>query len=61
VPAGANVKFGKQLSESKHKAKWVRSSAEVSALMIKVRKIKAAYQDNGLKPPDWLRGFRALR
>ena len=61
APAGAKAKFRKQLGERKHKAEWARSGAEVNALMIKARQIKADYQDNGLKPPDWLRGFRALR
>jgi hypothetical protein len=59
APAGANAKFGKQLGERKDKAEWARSSAEVRALMIKARQLKAAHQFYGLKPPDWLRGFRA--
>src|SRR5437660_8046188 len=61
APAGASAKFGKQLGERKDKAEWARSWAEVRALTIKARQIKAAYQDNGLKPPGWLRGLRALR
>lgn len=59
APAGAKAKFGKQLDERKDKAKWARISAEGHALMTEARQLKAAYQFDGLKPPDWLRGFRA--
>jgi hypothetical protein len=59
APARAKAKFEKQLSERKDKAKWARISAEGRALMSEARQLKAAHQFHGLKPPDWLRGFRA--
>jgi hypothetical protein len=61
APAGATAKFGKQLSERKEKAKWAQITGELHALVTEARQLKAAYQDNGLKTPDWLRGFRAKR
>jgi len=59
APAGAKTKFEKQLSERRDKAEWARISAEGRALTTKARQLKAAYQFHRLKPPDWLRGFRA--
>lgn len=61
APVGANGKFGKQLSERRDKAVWAKISAEGDAAITEARQLKATYQDNGLKPPDWLRGFRASR
>jgi hypothetical protein len=61
APADAKAKFEKQLSERKDKAEWAEISAEGRALMTEARQLKAAYQLHGLKLPDWLRGFRALR
>jgi len=61
APAGANAKFGKQLSERREKAVWVGMNAELHTHVTRARRLKAAYQAHGLKPPDWLRGFRALR
>jgi hypothetical protein len=61
APAGANAKFEKQLSERKDKAKWAQIMAPLYASKIEIRQLKASYQDHGLKPSDWMRGFRALR
>jgi hypothetical protein len=61
APAGAKVKFAKQLNERKDKAKWAQINGELHVLTTEARQLKAAHQDNGLKVPDWLRGFRALR
>jgi hypothetical protein len=61
APAGANAKFGKQLSERRENAVWAGRNAELHVHVLRARRLKAAYQDNGMKPPDWLRGFRALR
>ncbi len=61
APAGATAKFGKQLSERKHKAVWAQISAEGHAAISEARRLKAAYQSHGLNPPEWLRGFRASR
>jgi len=61
APAGAKVKFAKQLRERKEKAIWAGFNAEYEALIADARRLKAAHQDNGLKIPDWLRGFRAKR
>jgi hypothetical protein len=61
APAGAKTKFAKQLSERKDKAKWAQINGELHVLTTEARQLKAAHQDNGLKVPDWLRGFRALR
>lgn len=59
APAGANAKFGKQLGERRHKAVWAGMNAELHVHVLRARQLKAAYQFQGLKPPDWLRGFRA--
>jgi hypothetical protein len=61
APAGARAKFAKQLNERKDKAKWAQMNGELHALTTEARQLKAAHQDNGLKVPDWLRGFRAKR
>jgi hypothetical protein len=61
APAGAKAKFGKQLSERRENAVWAGMNAELHTHVIRARRLKAAYQDTGLKPPGWLRGFRALR
>jgi hypothetical protein len=37
----------------------LREKRASRALMTEARQLKAAYQFHGLKPPDWLRGFRA--
>ena len=61
APAGAKAKFGKQLSERKEKAHWAGIMGKLHESVLEMRRIKAAYQDNGLTAPDDLRGFRALR
>lgn len=61
APAGANAKFGKQLSERRENAVWAGMNAELHTHVTRARRLKAAYQFHGLKPPDWLRGFRAMR
>jgi aminoglycoside phosphotransferase len=61
APAGAPAKFGKQLSERKDKTVWAQINAEGRAAISEARRLKTAYQFQGLKPPDWLRGFRASR
>jgi len=61
APADAKAKFGKQLSERRQKGFWTGMNAEVRTHAIRARRLKAAYQDTGLKPPGWLRGFCALR
>ncbi len=61
APAGAQAKFGKQLSERREKAPLAGMMAELYVHKLRARRLKAAYQSHGLKPPDWLRGFRALR
>jgi hypothetical protein len=61
APAGARAKFGKQLSERKKKARWNGVMGEFYKAVAEARQLKARYQFYGLKPPDWLRGFRALR
>jgi hypothetical protein len=37
----------------------LREKRASRALMTEARQLKAAYQFHRLKPPDWLRGFRA--
>jgi hypothetical protein len=61
APAGANAKFGKQLSERKENAVWAGINEELHTHVTRARRLKAAYQAHGFKPPGWLRGFRALR
>jgi hypothetical protein len=61
VPAGVKAKFVKQLTERKDKAKAAQITWELHVLTTEARQLKAAYQDSGLKTPDWLRGFRAKR
>ena len=61
APAGAEAKFGMQLSERRENAVWVGMNAELHTHVTRARRLKAAHQAHGLKPPDWLRGFRALR
>ncbi|MGZ4985462.1 MAG: hypothetical protein ACXV8A_05180 [Chthoniobacterales bacterium] len=61
APAGANAKFGKQLTERKEKAVWAGLNGEWEAAVTHARQLKGAYQANGLRPPNWLRGFRAIR
>jgi hypothetical protein len=61
APAGANAKFGKQLSERRRNAVSAGMKAELHTHVTHARRLKAAYQAHGLKPSDWLRGFRALR
>jgi len=61
APAGANTKFGKQLSERKEKANWAEMMEKIRGAVAEARQLKASYQAQGLKPPDWLRGFRASR
>jgi hypothetical protein len=61
APARANAKFGKQLSERRENACWAGMNAELHVHVLRARRLKAAYQDNGMKPPDWLRSFRTLR
>jgi hypothetical protein len=60
APAGVTARFGKQLSERRDKAVWAKIRAEGEAAIIKARQLKSAYQSHGLKPPDWLRSFRAM-
>jgi hypothetical protein len=59
APAGATAKFEKQLSERKEKAVWTKLTDECDAAVAEARQLKFAYKSHGLKPPDWLRGFRA--
>jgi hypothetical protein len=61
APAGANAKFGKQLTERKEKATWAKVMNPLREAVVEARQLKTAYQSQGLKPPDWLRGFRASR
>jgi hypothetical protein len=61
APTGAKAKFGEQLSERRENAIWAGFEAERKTLIADARRLKAAHQDNGLKVPNWLRGFRALR
>jgi hypothetical protein len=61
APAGATAKFGKQLTQRKAKATWAKITAPLDEAVAEARQLKTAYQSQGLKPPDWLRGFRALR
>jgi hypothetical protein len=61
APPGANVKFGKQLTERKGKATWARITGPLNEAVAEARQLRTAYQSQGLKPPDWLRGFRASR
>lgn len=61
APAGANAKFGKQLTERKEKAICAGITGELDEAVAQARQLKTVYQDNRLKVPDWLRGFRALR
>jgi hypothetical protein len=61
APAGANAKFGKQLRERKEKAICDEITGEVTEAVAQAKQLKGAYQSQGLKPPDWLRGFRASR
>jgi hypothetical protein len=61
APAGANAKFGKQLTERKEKATWAKITGPLHEAVAEARQLKTAYQSQGLKPPDWLRGFRASR
>jgi hypothetical protein len=61
APAGANAKFRKQLNERRDRAVASAMMAELNFHVLKARQLKAAYQAHGLKPPDWLRGFRARR
>ena len=60
VPAGAQAKFEKQLSERKEKGKSAEIMSGLHAAIIEAMRLKGAYQAQGLKPPHWLRGFRAL-
>lgn len=60
VPSGAQAKFEKQLSNRKEKGKSTEIMGRLHAAVIEAMRLKAAYQAQGLKPPDWLRGFRAL-
>jgi hypothetical protein len=60
-PAGANAKFRKQLSERKEKAASAKIMGPFDEAVAEARQLKAAYQSQGLKPPEWLRGFRASR
>ena len=61
APAGAKEKFAKQLSERRDKAVVSAMMSELNFHVLKARQLKASYQAQGLKPPDWLRGFRASR
>jgi len=61
APAGANAKFAKQLSERKENGKWAEVMGNLHQGVAEARRLKAAYQTHGLKPPEWLRGFRASR
>jgi hypothetical protein len=58
APAGAKAKFEKQLSERKDKAEWAHNSGR-ARIDDSGQATKSRYQFHGLKPPDWLRGFRA--
>jgi len=60
VPAGAQAKFEKQLSDRKEKRKCAEIMVRFYLAVIEAMRLKAAYHTQGLKPPDWLRGFRAL-
>jgi hypothetical protein len=59
APAGANAKFGKQLSERKERRKWGEIMAKLHQGVTEMRQLKAAYQAQGLEVPEELRGFRA--
>jgi hypothetical protein len=61
APAGAKERFAKQLSDRRDEAVATAMMAELNFHVLKARQLKAAYQAQGLKPPDWLRGFRARR
>jgi hypothetical protein len=61
APARAKAKFEKQLSERRSNAEMAQIMAPFYASKIEIRRLKASYQDHGLKPPDWMRSFRALR
>ena len=61
APAGANAKFGKQLSERRERTNWAGIMGKLHQTVAEARQLKASYQAHGLKPPDWLRGFRASR
>jgi hypothetical protein len=60
APAGANAKFGKQLTERKEKAICSEITGELNEAVAQAAQLKTAYQSQGLKPPEWLRGFRAM-
>jgi len=59
APGGAKAKFGKQLSERKEKVNWAQTFRKLHETVVEAKQLKAAYQDNGVKPPGWLSGFRA--
>jgi hypothetical protein len=61
APAGANANFGKQLRERKEKAICDEITGELTEAVAQAKQLKGAYQSQGLKPPEWLRGFRASR
>src|SRR5437773_8654738 len=47
APAGANAKFRKQISERRENAVWAGMNAELHIHVLRARRLKAAYQDNG--------------
>jgi hypothetical protein len=61
APTGANAKFAKQLNKRKEKGEWAEVMGNLHQAVAEARQLKASYKAQGLKPPDWLRGFRASR
>jgi hypothetical protein len=58
----AAKKFGKQLAGRKEKAIYAELNlGGLREAVAQARQLKTAYQSQGLKPPEWLRGFRASR
>jgi len=60
MPAGAQAKFEKQLSDRKEKRKYAEIMGGLHVAVIDAMRLKTTYQAQGLKPPEWLRGIRAL-
>jgi len=61
APPGADAKFRKQLSERRDKALLAKITAPLHEAVAEARQLKTVYQSQGLKPPEWLRSFRASR
>ena len=61
APAGTGAKFRKQLTDRKETAAWAKITGPLHEAVVEARQLKTAYQSQGLKPPEWLRGFRASR